>query len=780
MTTRLLSPQDYVKAIVQRKWLIIACVLGAVAIAWVACLVLPKTYRSSTLILAEEQKVLNVKGVESSRSDGATDRVAMMQARTTVMKQILYSRELLAKVAAELQLYGYDAAKAGSPFEDVVFGKMRAATKIELARDQSFLTLSFSDESPTIARDVTMRLADYFIQESSRSKEEIAEASTEFLQHELDTLREQLEVKEKALAEFKRLNLGELPEQMESNLRALDRLEAEQTTQTELHKSLMMRASSLDKAIRDYEEQGVSADGNPRKMRDMRLARIKELERQLLGLMAIYKENYPDIVQIKEEIKKLKAISTEDYAGQNSEADEPVVIKKRGKGRAIDSYHADLMRQREDIDEQLEMIKVKQVRIASEMQRYQSRVDRAPAHKQKQAALERDFENLQKQFQLLSEKKTTAALAGDMERRKKGSMFRIVDPANLPSLPEKPNVPFILLGGLGIGCALGFGGAIGLELLRRGFFSAEEVEIALGLPVLVTIPQYESALGGVPGKSQGFISRRPGATPLLQAGKRSERLLPHYGGNEVHPAAGQSSLGARPLSRLAPGLELVTMWRPRSLVAEQFRVAATRLELMAGERKSTVIVLTSSLMGEGKSCTSLNLAHVLARDLDKGTVLVDCDLKRPMQHVYAGVESHPGLAEVLHGEKSLDDCLHKPEGLGFSILPAGSVSDGPPALSKMQQVADLISDLRERFEYIVVDAPPILPLADMNVLASMADIVLMVIRAGATGRDAVQKALKTIGDPGPISVVLNGLEVQDTPYYMQQMYYHESHHEQLK
>lgn len=779
MTTRLLSPQDYLKAIVQRKWLIIASILICLGVAWAACLILPKTYRSSTMILAEEQKVLTVKGVESSQSDGSTDRVAVMQARTTAMKQILFSRELLTAVAGELHLYGYDKSRIGTGFEDGVIARMRSGIKIDLARDQSFLTLSFSDETAITARDVTARLADYFIVESSRNKEEIAEASTEFLQHELDSMKEQLELKEKALADFKRQYLGELPDQMEANLRTLDRLEADQITQSELSKSLGMRAASLDRAIRDYEEQGLSADGNPRKMRDMRLARIKDLERQLLGLMAVYKENYPDIVQIKEEIKKLKAISTEDYSGQ-SDSDELVVVKKRGKGRAIDSYHADLLRQREDIDAQLEMVKVKQTRIAAEIQRYQSRVDRAPLHKQKQAALERDYDNLQKSYQLLLEKKVTASLAGDIERRKKGSQFKIIDPASLPTLPEKPNVPFILLGGLGIGCALGFGGAIGLELLRRGFFSAEEVEIALGLPVLVTIPQYESALGGAT-KPQGLQARHTRATPLLQSGK-GDRLLPHYGRNGVESGNGGGYLpgGSLPSSRLAPGLELVTMWRPRSLVAEQFRVAATRLELMAGERKSTVIVMTSALMGEGKSCTSLNLAHVLARDLDKKTILVDCDLKRPMQHVYAGVEAHPGLAEVLHGDKPLEECLHKPEGLGFSILPAGSVGDGPPALSKMQQVADLLSDLRERFEYIVVDAPPILPLADMNVLASMADVVLMVIRAGATGRDAVQKALKTLGDPGTITVVLNGLEVQDTPYYMQQMYYHETHHEQLK
>lgn len=776
MNTRLLTPQDYLKAVVNRKWLVLGLMVGCLVVAWGVCLSLPKSYRSTTSMLLEGQKILNVKDVESTRGEATShDYLATLSTKMNTMRQVLFNRDLLTQVAQEFHLYGYDKEVTNGPSVDGVVGRMRGAIRIENSKDLSFVNLSFAHEKPTVARDVTARLAELFLIESSRDKEEIAELSTEFLQQEMDAIKVQLEQKEKAIAEFKQQYLGELPEQMDTNLRALDRLESERTAQNETAKSLELRLASLEKSIREYEDQG-GGDGDPRKMRDLRLARIKDLERQLLGLMAVYKESYPDIVQIKEEIKKLKAISTEDYVGQLPEVDEPLVRKRKSK--FIDSYHADLQRQREDIIEHMEMIKVKQARIASDMQRYQARVDRAPIHKQKLTALERDYENLQKNYQALSEKKVHAAIAGDVERHKKGSQFRIIDPASLPVLPEKPNIPIILLGGLAIGCALGIGGAVGLELLRRGFYSAEEVEIALGLPVLVTIPQYESALGGRT-KPSDMLSRRSRRVPLMQSGK-IDRLLPHYTNSGAENGNGRREGASVLPSRLSPGLELVTLWRPRSLVAEQFRVAATRLELMGGERKSTVIVLTSALMGEGKSCTSLNLAHVLARDLAKKTVVVDCDLKRPMQHVYAGVESHPGLAEVLHGDKPLGECIQQPEGLGFSILPAGSVGDGPPALSKMQQVADLVAELRERFEYIIIDAPPILPLADMNVLASMADVVALVIRAGVTGRDAVQKALRTIGDIGQISVILNGLDVQDTPYYMQQMYYQEVHHEQLK
>jgi capsular exopolysaccharide synthesis family protein len=224
-------------------------------------------------------------------------------------------------------------------------------------------------------------------------------------------------------------------------------------------------------------------------------------------------------------------------------------------------------------------------------------------------------------------------------------------------------------------------------------------------------------------------------------------------------------------------MELVAMWRPLSFVAEQYRVAATRLELMGGERKSSVVVVTSAVMGEGKSSTALNLGYVLAKDLDRRTIVVDCDFKRPMQHIYAGVWQQPGVADILRGNKPINDCLQRLGEGGPWVLTAGSVTESPLALSKIQQIGELLNELREQFEYIIVDAPPVLPLADMHVLASSADVLAYVIKANMTGRDVVQKALKALSDTSNVGVILNGLDAHTTPYYMQQDYYREAYRE---
>src|SRR5690349_16978825 len=155
----------------------------------------------------------------------------------------------------------------------------------------------------------------------------------------------------------------------------------------------------------------------------------------------------------------------------------------------------------------------------------------------------------------------------------------------------------IMFGGLAIGCALGFGSASGLEILRRGFASAEEIEVTLGVPVIATISHFDSA------------SSNAKKLTAMQS-RHQKRLL---------ALPGSSTQGSRSsdAQQVAVGPEVVTMWYPRSVLAEEYRHAATRVELMMGKQQSAVIVVSSAAMGEGKTSTALNLAHVFSRDCGK-------------------------------------------------------------------------------------------------------------------------------------------------------------------
>jgi polysaccharide chain length determinant protein (PEP-CTERM system associated) len=733
---------------------------------------------SATKIWVEGPKIRE-SAVKGTSQDGGYS-APNLEDRVVEIRGFLIGRKVLSQVASQFHLYDYDSNNPESPKSENAIRALRGGIKVEGAKDKTHVVVSFLHEDPGMSQSITARLAELLVEETQREREEGYIAAEEFLDNELVRAKSELEAKEKVISHFKQEHLGELPQQLEANLRTLDRLQADMKSQNELAQGLHDRLAMQEKAIRLYEETGdtnelsdLPGSGAKRKA-DPRLARIKELERQLVALSAMYKETYPDLVQVKEELKKLKEMTTAQYRDllpDSEEGDDAAAIRK-SKKKATDPYHAELLKRREEIVLELEAIKRRQGRIAAEMAQYDRRVQVTPDREQKLKTLERDYENMQKNYQSLLDKKLNAAIAGNLEKRRKGSRYSIVDPAYKPVIPVVPNIPLVLMAGLALGCALGFGGAIGLEMIGKGFRSAEEVEVSLGLPVIASIPLYESAFGGLM-KSVRALPKRRDAVPLLGNSIEKRDLLQPSTSATSRIKVSEGSIH----HQVQPGMELVAMWRPLSFVAEQYRVAATRLELMGGDRKSSVVVVTSAVMGEGKSSTALNLGYVLAKDLDRRTIVVDSDFKRPMQHIYAGVWQQPGVADILRGAKPVSDCLQRLGDGGPWVLTAGSVTENPLSLSKIQQIGELLNELREQFEYIIVDAPPVLPLADMHVLASSADVLAYVIKANMTGRDVVQKALKALSDTSNVGVILNGLDAHTTPYYMQQDYYREAYRE---
>lgn len=779
-----LSVADYWQIVVRKKWLILACILFSVIVAATLCFVLPKSYRSSTLILVEDQQVPEdyVKATV----------IGSVEERLTMIQQQVMSRTLLTNIIDEFKLYRDEIKQEG--LESTIEG-LRKNIKVETVgtagtsgmRGVEAFTISFGHENPRMAMNVTGRLASLFIQENLKVREQLAEGTSEFLEQELQLSKSRLEEKEQAIRNFKSKNLGGLPQQMEANLRALDRLQDDLISVTEMYNAVSARFGMVEKAIREYEATGkadeniVGGEGGI----DHLHARLKELERNLSILASEYKDTYPDVVQTKQEIEKLKIQLATKYREMDREAQSLQRRETESRPetdaetrRIFDPYLRELIKQRNEVKLETAGLEERRRRLTSQMKEYESRVEKTPALEQELMLLVRDYDNMQVNYQKLLEKKLNARVAENLEKRQKGEQFRIIDPANLPEKPEKPDRLRIMLMGIAVGCALGFGSAISLEQLQPVFRRTEEIEMLLGLPILATIPGFQTALG-----TSAKLLPPPMGLPL---GAPEQRRLPRlidrnatmdettsnvYRNNRPHHEDTDSERhGFSSPHQMPCELNLVSKWRPWSVVAEQFRVAATRLTLMQASQSSTVTVITSSVKGEGKSAVSVNLGYVLARDLGKSTLIVDCDLKCPTVHSYAGIRPDPGLRDILSGNQSLDTCLQSFGDVPLWLLPAGSDLERTIELSKMHQLSGILAALRTRFDYILLDAPPILPLADMHVLAEMADIVAMVIRAGVTRQTVVQKALNTLRPKNSPCIILNGLQSDVTPYYMQEGY----------
>lgn len=743
-----LTINDYIGIARRRKWLIVTCIVVSMGISVLLCFLLPKSFRSSTTVLVESQKI--PESYVKSVVEGP------VESRLSAIKQIVMSKTLLSRIAEEFKLF---ESGMSSLEQESVLAFMRKSMKITMAHTgharggdtiEAF-SISFAHQDPVTARDVTSRFASLFIEENLRLREQFVEGASDFLEQELRIAQDRLEAQERAISDFKAKYMGELPQQMEANLRSLDRLQldlngARDSVQAGSNRLAQLESQVAESVMNSRTESSTQpASQGQGRSSDPLISRLSELERTLATLSSEYRETYPDIVLTREEIEALKSQLAVKYGVAKEEV-------KSGSVKLLDPLLRDLIRQRDEARNVLEVSRERLRRLLEQVKQIEGRVERAPAREQELMILLRDYDNGQKNYQSLLEKKLNAHIAENLEKRQKGEQFKILDPADLPIAPESPNRPLILLGGLAVGCGLGFGGAFALEMLRPAFRRPDDAEAMLGIPVLASIPDFSSIFGGRESIRQ--ITGQKEEPRRLLAGA----LLV----NEQEQAIGKSG------EVQYASWNLVTKWSPRSMVSEQFRVAATRLTLLTSEQKSTVAVITSALVGEGKTSTAVNLSYILAQELDKKTLLIDCDLKRPMVHAYTGASPNPGLSDYLLEDQPLDACIHQMEDLPLWILPAGSSTKNMLELSKIKQLSKVLHVLRARFDYILIDAPPIFPLADLNVLSSMADRMILVIRAGKTGREVVGDAYKTLGARCPANIVLTGVDAISTPYYMYQ------------
>src|SRR5438093_8134402 len=562
-----LTMSDYWDIAVRRKWLILGTICVCLAIAGLLCLFLPKTYRSSTLILVEDQKIPEsyVKGIVGSNIEG----------RLIMIKQQVMSRTMLSRVVEEFKLYQAEVAQNGV---EGVIERMRKSVKVETVGNASSVksidafSISFEDGNPTVAMKVTSKLASQFIEENLKVREQFVEGASEFLEQELTKSKSGLEAQEQIISNYKKRYMGELPQQMEAGLRALDRLQEELNGTSEGITGQSDRLAMIDKAIRDYETGGMTTPGlGGGHSGDSLVARLRELERTLTSLQSAYKDTYPDIIQTKQEILTVKAQLLEKH--QQSDKD----VDSEGGLKGFDSYLAGLIRQRDEAKIELLAVKKRRERLTGLKAEHEGRIARMPEREQELMILLRDYDNMQRNYQSLLDKRLSAKVAENLEKRQKGEQFRIIDPANLPQKPDKPDLLRIMLLGLAAGCGLGFGGAFVLEQSKLKFRRAEEAEWVLGIARVGAVPDFATAYGGT---SMALPAPRYGQTAAgnayLQQGvdtgdaekalvlkkSRLRGWLGHKNSEITGNGNGTNGTGSLPAE-----FNLISKWRPTSIVA---------------------------------------------------------------------------------------------------------------------------------------------------------------------------------------------------------------------
>jgi capsular exopolysaccharide synthesis family protein len=194
---------------------------------------------------------------------------------------------------------------------------------------------------------------------------------------------------------------------------------------------------------------------------------------------------------------------------------------------------------------------------------------------------------------------------------------------------------------------------------------------------------------------------------------------------------------------------------PQSLAAEQYRSLRTRLKSAENGRALRTIIITSPNKGDGKSLTAANLALTMAQEFQQRVLLLDADLRRPSIHRLFGIAETPGLSEVLMGGAEVEDALVTLRDHRLTILPSGIAPVHPAELLGSAAMRRLLDTLRARFDRILIDMPPVAPLADVAIASSMADAVMMIVRAGVTPKPAIERALSGLDMSKVVGLVLN-------------------------
>ncbi|TLH70592.1 protein tyrosine kinase [Mycolicibacterium cosmeticum] len=261
--------------------------------------------------------------------------------------------------------------------------------------------------------------------------------------------------------------------------------------------------------------------------------------------------------------------------------------------------------------------------------------------------------------------------------------------AAIPSTPVSPKVLRNILAGLGLGLILGVGFALLRDLLDNTVKDRQTIEDITGVGVVGMIP----------------LDKERKKEPAISFGNDS------------------------------------------SAIAEALRKLRTNLQFLSVDNPPRVILVTSSLPGEGKSTTAINLALALA-EADHNVVIVDGDMRRPMIAKYLGLVGSVGFSTVLSNQVTLSEALQESRFAGLTVLTSGAIPPNPSELLASQAAKKVLTDLRNQFDYVIVDSSPLLAVTDAAILAASSDGVLVMARAGQTKREQLAHAVGALTDVG--------------------------------
>ncbi|MFN8062108.1 MAG: polysaccharide biosynthesis tyrosine autokinase [Vicinamibacterales bacterium] len=681
----------FIRTLVRRKYQILAVVAVVVLPVAVRTWLQTPMYRSAALVEIDPDPIQVLPYREIDRPSVSANYEMFMKNQDLLLR----SPTLVSRIADRLREQPDDPSLAAEiPYLD-------RRLSVQRVENTQLFRLGYVSPSPEAAARVANLYADEYIKRQFENGQQTRDKARRLLQRELQALEERVQQSERELvtyAQTHRLSSNKLGDGIaQTRFAVLDKQTAEAEADVFAAQS---RMESLQKAtIDDFPQALVSP------VISGLVTNAFQLEHELTALRASFGENWPTVVQKRDEVALVR-----DQLTREKQA-----VLAQAREQAILDYNSAENKRR---------------MLASSLADQQVQVNRSDNATIQYNILRREVETNQKMYEGLLERLKQASVASERDL----SGFRVVEPAAPTTLADGPGLKWNLMLASILGLALGVCIAIGRDYWDSSVSTIEQVEQLTMLPGLGSVPFVEA-----PVPARGLARLRSSST-AIRALPASPRTPPYVR-----------------LSR-APA------------AAEAIRNVCASILLSRSERPPRVLMVTSALPGEGKTTLALELAHTLT---ERGvrTLLVECDLRRPTFMRLFGLEKQGGLSLWLAGLGGTLPTVHDvtPE---LSVVVAGTAAPNPVALLNSDRLKTFLRDMRERYQFIILDAPPAMGVADARLLAPMTDGVVLVVRAGKVQRPLVKRVCALLHHAGAsvLGAVLNGTEFDDSLGYYSEYY----------